>query len=620
MPCRRYVLYMAWSPGRYRMGISANPQVDLSYLQNNEGYEGMAFISPPLPLALCEYLLTVFSSPQERSGKPYRPLKIPLVKKPTNYPKSILYNKFKQVKKELAKYGNDYIAHEPVIFNNHGGVNIDYFALHQYEDIVESILQGKILFLKEIQRLLRERGLEIDDLEVILHLLTLKGQVVRVPSVKWAANGAMACNRCGQQYRVVKVFCSEGQKECYYCQECLMLGESKPCEALYAAPARVRPEENFVSSIGLNLDISFSQAQYEAFEALARFVRKDSTSECLVWEACGAGRPETVFGAVREVLKRGGRVLFGVPRRDVLDDLFFRLERAFPGVSVAIRYGKPRSHPKTSDIVLASTHQTLKYYHSFDLVILDESDAFPYLANPILINALRRAKKVSGKLIYMTPTPAPEIYARAQRGEIKVIQIPIRQHGHPLVIPQIMLEKDLIAGNKIPERVIQILRESIEEDQAQVLVVVPNGEYSRRAGELLVPRLEDLRFQGFKEWPIICTGSHDFDRERKVNTYFRGEANILITTGLTGRGDLAPNSNMVVLWSENEIFDETYLLQLAGRVGWSDSYPGGKVWFVGTRITREMEGAVRKIKLLNEEAQKRGFLDNARKKYHRVQR
>jgi len=613
-------MYMAWSPGKYRMGISANPQIDLSYLRNTEGYQGMAFISPPLPLALSEYLLNLFSSREERGGKSYRSCGIPLFKKPQKYPRSILLNKFRQVKRELARYGEDFMAREPVIFEGHSGATIDYYALNQYEDVVEFILQGKILFLREIDRLLRERGFEVDDLEVILHLLTLKGLVVRVPSVKYNANGAMACNRCGQQYRVVKVFCREGQKDCYYCQECLMLGESKPCEALYAAPARTRPEENFVSSIRLNLDISFSIAQYEAFESLARFVRKDSLSECLVWEACGAGRPETVFGAVREVLKRGGRVLFGVPRRDVLDDLVARMERAFPGVSVGVRYGKPRPYPKESDIVLASTHQALKYYRSFDLVILDESDAFPYRANPILMNALRRARKAEGKLIYMTPTPAPEIYARAQRGEIKVIQIPVRQHGHPLIIPQIILDKELANDNRVPERLLQLVRESLEEDQAQVLVVVPNGSYSQQVAEWLNSRLLSLRIQGLKERPILHTSSHDPEREKKVNSYFRGEANILITTGLTGRGDLAPNSNMVVLWSENEIFDEGYLLQLAGRVGWSEAYPGGKVWFVGSRVTREMEGAVRKIRLLNEEAHKRGFLDNVKKKYHRIPR
>lgn len=620
MPCRRYVLYMAWSPDKYRIGISAIPRVDFSYLQNTEGYQGMAFISPPLPLALCEYLMAVFSTQQERIGKPYRNLKIPFIKSSKNYPHSILRHKFKQVKKLLERYGDDYLAHEPVIFNGEGEP-VDYFTLHQYEDIVEYILQGKILFLREIQRLLQDQGLESDDLEVILHLLTLKGQVVRVPSVKWTADGAVACNRCGQQYRVVKAFCNEGQKECYYCQECLMLGESKPCEALYAAPARVRPEERMVSSIRLNLDISFSQAQYEAFEVLVRFIRRDSLNECLVWEACGAGRPETVFGAVREVLKRGGRVLFGVPRRDVLDDLVSRLERAFPGVSVEVRYGRPRSNnSKNSDIVLASTHHALRFYSSFDLVVLDESDAFPYRANPILINALRRAKKKEGKLIYITPTPAPDIYARAQRGEIKVVQIPIRQHGHPLVIPRVVMEKDIVLEDKLSDKVVQLIRESIEEDQAQVLVVVPNGYLSSRVGELLLSRLEALNLQGLRERPIIYTGAHDPERDKKVDAYFRGEANILITTGLTGRGDLAPSSNMVVLWSDNEIFDEGYLLQLAGRVGWSESYPGGKVWFVGARITREMEGAIRKIRLLNEEAQKRGYLENQKLRYNRVQR
>ncbi len=606
MPCRRYVLYMAWSPNRYRLGISANPQIDFSYLETTEGYKGMAFISPPLPLALSEFLLTIFSNQQERVGRPYRSFHIPFFKKKKNYPRSILNKKFKQVKKQLARYGEDYVAHEPIIFDHSSVAHIDYFALHQHEDIIELILQGKILYLRDIRRLLLERGFEIDDLEMILHLLTLKGQVARVP--------ATACNRCGQQYRVVKVFCQEGQKECYYCQECLILGESKPCEALYAIPARTRPEENLVSSIRLNLDISFSIAQYEAFQGLARFVRQDSLAECLVWEACGAGRPEVVFGAVREVLRKGGRVLFGVPRRDVLDDLLSRLERAFPGVRVEVRYGRFRNYPKVSDIVLASTPQALKYYLNFDLVILDESDAFPYRANPILMNALRRARKMEGKFIYMTPTPAPEVYARAQRGEIKVLQIPIRQHGHPLVIPQIILEKELATEQRLPERVLQLIRESVEEDQAQVLMVVPNAAYAERVGELMKKsRLQKMRIQGLKERPFIQTSSHDPERERKVNSYFRGEASILITTGLTGRGDLAPHSNMVVLWSENEIFDEGYLLQLAGRVGWSQAYPGGKVWFVGSHITREMEGAVRKIRLLNEEAEKKGYLDHTKK-------
>ncbi len=612
MYCRRYVLFLAWNDRRYRMGISANPQIDLSFLHHTEDYQRVAFISPPLPLAFSEYLLSLFSTAEERTGMPYRLNKSWFWKKERGF-NSILNSRFKMVKNELANLGEEYLASEPVIFDYHSGLYIDHAAMHEYEDVLEQILQGRIQYLWEIDRRLREQGQQVDNLEDILHLLVLKGRVMKVPSVKYSPNQGMACNRCGHQYRVVKTFCPSGQKECYYCQECLLLGESKPCDALYAVPAKISAEDKMVSSVRLCLDISFSMAQYEAFEGLTRFVRKDSMDECLVWEACGAGRPETVFGAVREALKRGGKVLFGVPRKDVLDDLVIRIEKAFPGIPVAVRYGKPRPYSMVSRIVVASTHHALKFYRNFDLVILDESDAFPFRANPILINALRRARKVEGKFIYLTPTPEPDVYAKAQRGEIKVIQIPARQHGHPLPVPQLVVEKE----TGIPDRLISVIRETLEEDQAQILIVVPHEEASLRTCQWIENRLTDLGTLPFRSEGVLGTSAGDHNRDKKINAFIRGEASILVTTGLTVRGDLAPNSNLAVLGSEHEIFDEGYLLQLAGRVGWSTSYPNGKAWFFASQITREMEGVVRKIKLLNEEAHKKGFLDQTNKKCHR---
>lgn len=617
MPCRRYVLYLAWNNRKYRLGISINPQIDLSYLENTEGYEKIAYLSPPLPLALSEYLLNMIATTQERFGKSYTVSGLYRFYRPDHaFIRCVLNRKFHQVRKELQRLGEDCLAVEPVIHTG-SSIAIDYYSLNYYEDVLEQLMQGRIFYIHEIARLLREHSIPNDDLEMILHLLVLKGQVLRLPSVSFSPNGRMSCNRCGHQYKITRIFCPDGQKDCWYCQECLMLGESKPCEALYAIPARARPEENYVKSVRLNLDITFSLAQYEAFEALARFVRKDSLDECLVWEVCGGGRMEVVFGAVREVLKRGGRVLFGVPRRDVLEDMLHRLERAFPGVLVSVRYGKARNFQPNSDIVLASTHHVLKYYQGFDLVVLDESDAFPYRASSILINALRRAKKAKGKFIYLTPTPAPEVFARAQRGEMKVIQIPIRPHGFPLSLPQIVVNKEL-DSDRIPEIVFQFVRESLEEDQAQVLVLVPDSYYSKRVGEWLRERLKQHPISGAREHPVVYTGSDDPERERKVCAYFRGDCNILVTTNLTSRGDLAPKSNMIVLWADREIFDENCLLQLAGRIGWSEEYPQGKVWFVTSRVTRDIEGAVRKIKLLNEEAHKKGYLDNMKQRQNNV--
>ena len=108
---------------------------------------------------------------------------------------------------------------------------------------------------------------------------------------------------------------------------------------------------------------------------MARFVRQDSLAECLVWEACRAGRPEVVFERYARFEKAAEycwRSAAGCSRRFTISS-----GKAFPGVRVEVRYGRFRNYPKVSDIVLASTPQALKYYLNFDLVILDERMPFP---------------------------------------------------------------------------------------------------------------------------------------------------------------------------------------------------------------------------------------------------
>lgn len=41
--------------------------------------------------------------------------------------------------------------------------------------------------------------------------------------------------------------------------------------------------------------------------------------------------------------------------------------------------------------MIATTHQLLKFYQAFDLLIVDEVDAFPYVDNPVLYHAVEQA-------------------------------------------------------------------------------------------------------------------------------------------------------------------------------------------------------------------------------------
>ncbi|MDH7498401.1 MAG: hypothetical protein QHH05_08180, partial [Syntrophomonadaceae bacterium] len=100
MPCHEYVLYVAWNGHKYRMGLSPNPQVDLSFLQRNEHYEEMAYVSSPLPLALAEYLLEQVARPAERVGKEYGGgLRLPFLGGPRRAARALVAHKFRQVRR-----------------------------------------------------------------------------------------------------------------------------------------------------------------------------------------------------------------------------------------------------------------------------------------------------------------------------------------------------------------------------------------------------------------------------------------------------------------------------------------------------------------------------------------
>jgi competence protein ComFA len=246
-------------------------------------------------------------------------------------------------------------------------------------------------------------------------------------------------------------------------------------------------------------------------------------------------------------------------------------------------------------------------------VVLDEAEAFPHRASEMMVNALRRARKNEGKFIFITSTPEPALYARAQRGEVKVVMVPLRHHGVPLPVPRVLVESDIQGERKVPARLFGLVRESLEEDGAQLLVIVPDHEASLRVGAYLG---EEFRAIGVQDLDrvLAATSAQDPERDRKVAAWVRGEFKLLVTTSLTRRGDQAPHTNMIILYADHEAFDEATLIQLAGRVGWSDAYPTGKVWLVAARMTRAIEGAVRKIRLLNEEAEKKGLLELGRQR------
>ncbi len=76
---------------------------------------------------------------------------------------------------------------------------------------------------------------------------------------------------------------------------------------------------------------------------------------------------------------------------------------------IALLHGESEPYFRTP-LVVATTHQLLKFYHAFDLLIVDEVDAFPYVDNTMLYYAVRaRQKGGDGLRIFLTATSTDEL-------------------------------------------------------------------------------------------------------------------------------------------------------------------------------------------------------------------
>ncbi len=68
---------------------------------------------------------------------------------------------------------------------------------------------------------------------------------------------------------------------------------------------------------------------------------------------------------------------------------------------IALLHGESEPYFRTP-LVVATTHQLLKFYHAFDLLIVDEVDAFPYVDNQMLYHAVKNSVKENGMRIFLT--------------------------------------------------------------------------------------------------------------------------------------------------------------------------------------------------------------------------
>ncbi|GAA0368039.1 DEAD/DEAH box helicase [Bacillus horti] len=448
---------------------------------------------------------------------------------------------------------------------------------------------------------------------------------------------------------------------CLYCPTCLQLGISKSCEpyVLFKTPpavlqlnhktkkeAKVAQEAKGAkvaqeAKVAFEWKESLSPAQQKASDQLVAFAaKKDKCSiqehhskpcsesankdlsmnkqtinekcsneehEYLVWAVCGAGKTEIIFAALYEALCQSQKLMITSPRKDVILELAPRLKSAFPSTKIVVLHGDSTEKYDQGELFLATTHQCLRFYQAFDLVIVDEVDAFPYSFDKMLQFAVRRAKKEQGKLIYLSATPSKKLQDRAEKGTLPYSLIAKRYHGHPLAVPTIQAVgkwRKWILSSTVSTELSEFIGGMIQQKRYGYLFVPHVKDLphvSSYIEKVLLPYLSSKGINPEDSFKMDSVYAEHPDRADIVQRFRRHDIHLLLTTTILERGVTIPFCDVGVLGADDPVFHTAALIQMAGRAGRKIQDPVGSVSFFPESITDSQAECVKQIKRWNAE-------------------
>ena len=541
---------------------------------------GERFLKIPLPLGTVQLMLSRVQYLQRRS------LMNLLGKSKAELTKSFLLKALNEQNWSLPKIRKeDFISASELSPKAVDSKRDEFLAFNQF-------VTGRQLSEGDLRILARELRQTEDTILKFAQANVESGKAEWVPAV--ATNGGgFICRRCGER--------NLEEWPGYYgrtaaCNSCKALGTCTSQEVLYRdfQPLLKRPVV-----VNFKPHRELTEAQRLASDQVLDFLRVSSAERALLWAACGSGKTEVCFSGAVWALDQGKSVLFAAPRQDVIHDVAPRMKRAFLGLEVQVLTGSSLVKFQTGGLVLATTHQVLRFWQAFDVIFLDEMDAFPYHGSERLKWGLDNALRPDGKLLALTATPSAAELREVQRGRVNLIQLPARHHRLSLPAPEVVLSKHSFDPKDIPQPDKPLFLRLRE--KGPVLVFIPKISW-------LQPWIKQFRL-AFPRWNIDGSYSADPERADKISRLRQGEFDLFVSTTILERGITLDQIQAVVLAADHPVFDERALVQMAGRVGRTSEHPEGYVIYLAQTQTPAMKTAISWIKEQNRLARQQGLID-----------
>ena len=465
-------------------------------------------------------------------------------------------------------------------YDDFGEINSDF------DEIYNEIMTGAVYTLKEsdLTFLRRYNGLLLSipkllKMNIKPHCLDNCQYISKLYSVN-KDKGKFHCLQCDNKDQQQFFTLENNTQKITYCRRCINFGRSDD----YFMKFHINiPILNLMAPD--KPSVKLSDVQDEASKTLVENI--ENAKSTLIWAVCGAGKTEIVYEAIYRAILDNKNICLAIPRRDVVKELSERFFRDFKGYPMSVLHGEEKTFGD-SNFYIMTTHQLVKYYNYFDIVIIDEVDAFPYSGDECLENGAKTSLKDDGVLVFLSATPSEVVKSSVD----EVVKIPIRYHRYLLPVPKIKIEKPEVFDFSKKSRFLEkFIKEKLEKDR-RILIFVPEIGMCETAVLYLKKYISE-------EITIDFVYSGDENRSEKIQKFYNREIDVLITTTILERGVTFDYLDVVVFDAEHINFTKAALIQISGRVGRKDYDNSGDIVFLADNISWEMKAAIKEIEYMN---------------------
>ena len=364
----------------------------------------------------------------------------------------------------------------------------------------------------------------------------------------------MKCSRC-QNEDVQYFFENNGR---IYCRKCI---------AFSTKTVNLKSVKN-EKKIYYHLNYSLNLEQERTSKLLIE--RYQNHQNTVLKAVTGAGKTEMIYGVIEYALNLGHHVCLTMPRKELVIELAKRIQKQFFNIQPILVYGG-HTECLEGQFIICTTHQLYRYPQMFDLLILDEYDAFPYRDNEVLENILMNS--IKGNYVFMSAT--------IESGDVQVLQ---RFHHQSLPIPTCK-----VMGNFMMLCHLVYQLKKYQKDKKPVFLFVPHIEMTRQVQKF-------LKFFSIKSH---CATSKEKNIHQSLEMIKSHEIDVIVCTTVLERGMTVENVQVIILHGEHPLFDKETLIQIAGRTGRKVPYTNGDIIIYTNRQTKAIKDCIKDLQQSN---------------------